>query len=104
MTLNNVLLDTGSASTLLSTDSVAAIGIVPQPADPIHRVRGVGGTEFVFEKTIDEIAMPPLGRKNCKAEIGLLDYGFDIDGILGLDFLLASQAVIDLRELECGAG
>jgi predicted aspartyl protease len=99
--IENVLLDTGSASTLLSVDAVAEIGIGPEPTDPIHRIRGVGGTEFVFEKHIDEVTLGSLVLKDCKVELGMLDYGFDINGILGLDFLSATQAIIDLGSLEC---
>jgi len=29
-----------------------------------------------------------------------MDYGFDIDGIIGMDFLLEVKAVIDLAKLE----
>ena len=104
LTLDNMLLDTGSASTLLSADAVAAIDILPQSADPIHRIRGVGGTEFVFEKTIDQLSVAPLTIRNFKTEIGMLDYGFDLDGILGLDFLLTSRTIIDLGRLECTIG
>jgi hypothetical protein len=32
-------------------------------------------------------------------EVGGLDYGFELGGILGMDFLLASGARIDLQQL-----
>lgn len=35
-----------------------------------------------------------------KVEIGVMDYGFDINGIVGMDFLKAVGAVIDLNKME----
>ena len=37
-----VLVDTGSAGTLLAADSVAQIGIMPEPDDTLHTIRGMG--------------------------------------------------------------
>jgi hypothetical protein len=55
LTLKNVLLDTGSAGPIFSTDQVAVIGLTYEPDDVVHRVRGVGGSEFVFTKRVDEL-------------------------------------------------
>lgn len=35
-----------------------------------------------------------------QVEIGWMDYGFSLQGIVGLDFLLKTRAVIDLADLE----
>jgi hypothetical protein len=40
----SILVDTGSASTLLSVDLLLNIGIQPDPFDRIYTIRGVGGT------------------------------------------------------------
>ncbi|WP_089727475.1 hypothetical protein [Candidatus Thiosymbion oneisti] len=50
--LKPVLLDTGSASTLLSADRLGTLGIKLEPKDPIHRIVGVGGSEFVYCKRL----------------------------------------------------
>ena len=55
--LHDVLLDTGSAGTLFATDSVSAIGLEYEPEDPLHRIHGVGGSEFVFMKRVDQLAV-----------------------------------------------
>lgn len=47
--LRNVLIDTGSATTILSADAVAAVQIVPSPQDVLYTIRGVGGSEVVFD-------------------------------------------------------
>jgi hypothetical protein len=45
--LDNVLIDTGSASSILKAELVEDIGIKLEPEDTIGSVRGVGGSEFV---------------------------------------------------------
>lgn len=44
----DVLIDTGSAATVLAIDCVATVGIEPAPNDILHTIRGVGGYETVF--------------------------------------------------------
>ena len=56
--LSNVLVDTGSARSVFAADKVAEIGISLEPQDAIHRIAGVGGSEFVFTKTIDRGTTP----------------------------------------------
>lgn len=102
--VENMLLDTGSASTLVSADLAAAIGIVPQPSDRLRILRGVGGREVVFARTIERIEVGGRGVDDFEIEIGGMDYGFDIDGILGMDFLRAAGAVVDLGALELSLG
>ena len=41
--ISDVLLDTGSASTILAADSLIQVGIEPSPEDTLHTIRGVGG-------------------------------------------------------------
>jgi len=98
--LNDVLLDTGSAGAIFSTDRLLAIGLTYEPDDMVHRVRGVGGTEFVFTKHVDRLAVGELHISDFQIEVGGMDYGFDIDGIIGMDFLVQVGAVIDLATLE----
>ncbi len=98
--LHDVLLDTGSAGTLFATDSVSAIGLEYEPEDPLHRIHGVGGSEFVFMKRVDQLAVGELQVSDFAGEVGVMDYGFQLDGIIGTDFLLAVGAVIDLSTLE----
>ena len=100
LSLKDVLLDTGSAGVIFSTDKVLTIGLTYEPDDKVHRIRGVGGTEFVFAKRVDRLGVGELQVNDFQIEIGAMDYGFDIDGIIGMDFLIQVGAVIDLSELE----
>jgi len=49
----NMLLDTGSAGTVLASDKVVPIDLIAEPDDFIRRIRGVGGAEYVFSKHVD---------------------------------------------------
>jgi hypothetical protein len=98
--LNKVLIDTGSAGTVLSSDKLIEIDIKYEPNDTIHRIRGVGGSEFVYTKTIDTISVGNLCIGNFMVEVGALDYGFNIDGIIGINFLISTGAIIDLSEKQ----
>lgn len=99
MQFGNVLVDTGSASTIFATDQLLLLGVHYAPEDEVHRIRGVGGTEFVFARQIASLAVDDLQLKDFIVEIGLMDYGFAIDGIIGMDFLLRVGAVIDLKHM-----
>jgi hypothetical protein len=98
--LENVLLDTGSAGTIFSTDKLSPIGLWYEADDMVHRVRGVGGAEFVFSKRVDHLAVSDLVLSDFEIEVGAMDYGFEIEGILGMDFLTRVGARIDLAELS----
>ncbi len=100
--LEKVLLDTGSAGTLFAADQVLGIGLQYEADDPVQRIHGVGGGEFVFVKRIDRLAVGELLVSDFAVEVGAMDYGFAIDGIVGMDFLMQVGAVIDLSHLEIG--
>jgi predicted aspartyl protease len=95
----DVVVDTGSASTLLSADYLSAIGVMPEPDDVLYTVRGVGGAEVVFARSVERLQVGPQAVRDFEIEIGGLDYGFSLNGILGMDFLLQTGAVIDLKTL-----
>jgi len=96
----DMVVDTGSASTMLSTDVVAQIGIVPELHDVLHVVRGVGGTEVVFSRRVDRLQVGPRAVGQFEIEVGGIDDAFDINGILGMDFLLRTGAIINLGTLQ----
>jgi predicted aspartyl protease len=98
--VTNMLVDTGSASTILAADVVAQIGLVPEPADLLHTIRGVGGIEVVFTRQIDFLELGPQRLAQFELEVGGMDYGFDINGILGMDALTQAGAMINLRDLR----
>lgn len=98
--LEKVLLDTGSASTLLNADIVQEIGMVPEGNDIVDIIRGVGGVEYVYTKYLDSIIVDEAILKDFQVEIGNMDYGMEIDGILGFNFLKQAGSVIDAGEMQ----
>jgi hypothetical protein len=96
----SVLVDTGSAGTVFSADRLLDVGVALEAKDEIRRIRGIGGSEFVFTKRMARLAIGTLSAADFVVEVGALDYGFEIDGILGLDFLRATRAIVDLGSLE----
>jgi len=95
-----ILVDTGSATTLLATDAVIQIGIAPEPEDTLYLIRGVGGCEAVFARRMDCFKLGDAAISDFIVEIGGMDYGFPINGIVGMDFLLQTEAMLDLRDCE----
>jgi len=95
--LKNVLVDTGSASSILKGELVREIGIKPEPEDILGSVRGIGGSEFVYIKRVDLLSIGDLIVDDFKIDVGEMDYGFDIDAIIGMDFLQKTGAIIDLH-------
>jgi len=95
-----VLLDTGSAGCIFPTDKLLMIDLRYEPDDTVHRIRGVGGAEFVFTKKVDQLGLDELQVADFEIEVGAMEYGFEMDGIIGMDFLLKTGAVIDLPYLE----
>ena len=96
----DVLIDTGSASTILVADLVAEAGIEPEMSDILYTIRGVGGTEAVFSRQVDSLQVGPAMVKDFEIEIGGMDYGFEINGILGMDYMLRAGMIIDLNALR----
>jgi len=97
---DRVLLDTGSAGSVFAADPLLEIDVTPRADDVLRRIRGVGGSEFVYTRTIDRLAVGELEVTDFFIEVGAMDYGFPLDGLLGVDFLRAVGAVIDLERLE----
>ena len=82
----NVLIDTGSATTILAADAVHKVQIVPEPDDTLYTIRGVGGSEVVFSRKVDALELGECHLDQFEIEVGGMDYGFSINGILGMDF------------------
>lgn len=99
--LENVLLDTGSAGTIFNVNKLEEIGVKPEANDVTQTIQGVGGLEFVYTKNIDQITIhDEISIQNFNVELGSMDYGLEIDGIIGYDFMKEVGLIIDLQELR----
>lgn len=97
--IDNVLVDTGSGGTVLKMDIVEEVDITIEATDTIETIQGVGGCEFVYKKSIEKIRLDDIEIENFEVEIGVMDYGFEINGIIGIDFLTKIKAIIDLDNM-----
>lgn len=100
--ISHVLVDTGSAQTEFAADEVSKVGLLPEPEDTLITVRGVGGVEVVFTREVERVRVGHRALAPFEIEVGGMDYGFEINGILGMDFLLGANAFIDLHRLQLG--
>lgn len=102
--VNNVLIDTGSGGTVFKMDIVEELDITIEPSDTIETIQGVGGCEFVYKKKIEKIKIGDLEVEDFKVEVGAMDYGFEINGIIGIDFLIRIKAIVDLARMTIKRG
>jgi hypothetical protein len=100
LSLEKVLLDTGSAGTIFKADVVRAICVVPESEDLVDSSQGVGGIEYVYTKNFDAIYFDGISIDSFQVEIGSMDYGLDIDGIIGFDFIQKAGLVIDAVKMK----
>ncbi|MBI1278496.1 MAG: hypothetical protein GC179_10250 [Anaerolineaceae bacterium] len=102
--LDRVLLDTGSGGCAFKTDDMEKIDIVPDDDDTPRTMTGVGGEEYVLEKQINALQIGDMIVSPMTIQMGALDYGFEMDGIVGSDFLREAKAIIDFSSLEIRKG
>ena len=97
--LTRVLIDTGSSSSIISSDMAEAIGIFPEAEDPVYRLCGIGGSEIVYSKILDSIKIGHMKAEQMEIEIGAMNYDFQLDGIIGLNLLTRMKAMINIEKL-----
>lgn len=94
LNLDNVLIDTGSATTLINADYITLDG-----TEQIRNAQGVGGYERILKKNISTIEINDVMINNIALSIGDMDYGIDIDLLIGLDVLKALNADINIKDM-----
>lgn len=102
LTLPKVLLDTGSGGTIFKTVDMETLGLQLEGRDVIRQIFGVGEGEYVIEKQVSEIIVGDVRVSPFNIQMGAVNYGIPMDGILGLDFLLQAEASIDFKKLILG--
>ena len=93
--LENVLLDTGSATTLINSDYIHFDG-----NEELINVHGVGGYESVLMKPFRSISINDSTVHNILLCVGEMDYGIDIDLLIGLDLLKTLNADISIKNMS----
>lgn len=98
-TIDKLVIDTGAAHTLISSDIVGELGIYFENGDPLVSAYGIGGEEYSFRKPVDFIKLGGYEIPEIRLDFGdLNDWG--INGLIGLDILINGKFIIDLERLE----
>ncbi len=97
--IENMVVDTGAARTLISQNVVEEIGLGVDLEDRIVTYYGIGGKEHAFRKRVDKIQVGEFTVEEM--ELDFNDFGYDdINGLLGLDLLMKAGYIIDLSQLQ----
>jgi predicted aspartyl protease len=98
-TIDRLVVDTGAAHTLISSDIVEELGIYFENGDSLVSAYGIGGEEYSFRKPVDYVKLGNHEITNIKLDFGNLeDWG--INGLIGLDILMNGKFIIDLEKIE----
>lgn len=98
---NNVLLDTGCSSTILDTDLCEDIGLMLDLENAITRkMYGIGGTEICIEQKVKDMTIGKFQLMDFTIQLGDVREMHGFDGILGSDFFLAYQIIIDYENMK----
>lgn len=98
--IDNIVVDTGAAETIISPDVVEEIDIFAELDDYVHSFYGVGGSlHNFFSKQVEEINLGSVSLSKVKLDFGVINPQGNINGLLGLDILMKLNAVIDLKQV-----
>jgi predicted aspartyl protease len=101
LTINNLVVDTGAAHSLLSSDIVSELGIKFENGDKLVRSFGIGGDEYSFRKRVDQIELGDLVMKDINLDFGVFHEDINyINGLIGLDILKNGNMIINLDRME----
>ncbi|WP_372663770.1 aspartyl protease family protein [Cohnella sp.] len=96
--IDNIVIDTGAAETILSPDAVEDIDLFAESDDFVHSFYGVGGSlHNFFSKSVDSVLLGTARLEEIKLDFGMIDPHGHINGLLGLDILIKFNAIIDLK-------
>ncbi|PEA53828.1 hypothetical protein CON64_16490 [Bacillus pseudomycoides] len=87
--LDNVLLDTGCATTIFDTDVLADVGIELDVMNgKPKRMYGVGGySEPCYEQEVMNINIDKQQLDKFLIQLGITKESYGFDGILGMDYM-----------------
>lgn len=97
--IDHVVIDTGAAHSIISSDAVDDIDIYWTPEDEIVDSIGIGGVQNSFIKNIDEVVFAGVKFTHVPLDFGFFNPELNINGLIGLDILLKGQFQIDLGNL-----
>lgn len=98
--VDNVIIDTGAFHTIITTDFLEELGAEFSNEDKLIEATGYGGaTSYAVRKEIDGIMCGDIKLSDFKIDFGEIDPNERVNGLLGLDFLMKAELVLDLVNL-----
>jgi hypothetical protein len=94
-------LDTGCSTTIFDTDEVEEIRlIIDRTNGRPKRMYDVGGeSELCYELIVSDIKINNHFFDSFQLQLGITKETYGFNGILGIDFMIESGAIIDLKEM-----
>ncbi|MGB0389017.1 MAG: retropepsin-like aspartic protease [Ardenticatenaceae bacterium] len=90
----DALVDTGSAGTMLKTEIAESLGMHYMQAESVMAVYGIGGRETVYTHDLNRLIIGNHAAIDFYVEVGEMNYGLQIDAIVGVDVLSSIGAII----------
>ncbi len=84
---------------MLKTEIAESLGIHYMQAESIMAVYGIGGRETVYTHDLNRLIIGDCAAINFYVEVGEMDYGLQIDAIVGVDILSSIGAIIRMMPL-----
>ncbi|WP_203362435.1 retropepsin-like aspartic protease [Bacillus sp. REN10] len=97
--IDNMVIDTGAAITLISQNVVEDMDLRVEMGDHVVTYYGIGGKEHAFTKQVDSISLGTFQKREYAIDFSGMYYE-GINGLLGLDILLDAGFTLDLDKLE----
>lgn len=99
--VKDVIVDTGASHTIIASDILEELEIPFLDDDELVKATGYGGTVcYSIRKKIDEINCGDLVINDFKLDFGVIDPTDKVNGLIGLDFLIAVDSIIDFVDLK----
>lgn len=98
--IDNVILDTGAAQSLIDTDAADTLSLETDDDDIIVPMVGIGGIDYSVRKQIDSLVFGSYHLKRPTIDFGNLGAHPGVNGLLGSDILVQGRFVIDLDKME----
>ena len=97
--VEDIIVDTGAFHTIISPLFLEELDTEVALDDEIVNAYGLGGGKCSsLRKRIDRISIGEISIENIRIDFGEIDPHDRVNGLLGLDLLKASKAIIDVVE------
>jgi hypothetical protein len=98
--LDDVLLDTGCSTTIFDTDEVEGVGlIIDRKNGRPRRMYGIGGeSELCYEQTVTDLRINNFLLNSFQIQLGITKETYGFNGILGVDYMIHSGLIINLKD------